>query len=59
LQPGRESTHLLALPEGLVEALAEADVALGLSTLDEVLDLPSTGAWNKKFNSYTVPDTWL
>ena len=36
--------HLLALLEGLVEAVTEGEVGLGLGALDEALDLPGTGA---------------
>ena len=35
---------LLALPEGLIESLAESKVCLALGTLNEVLDLPGAGA---------------
>ena len=37
-----QQVALLALPEGLVEALAERDVVLGLTALQELLDLPGT-----------------
>ena len=35
---------LLALPEGLVKPFAESKVRLSLGTLNEVFDLPGTGA---------------
>ena len=37
-----QQVALLALPERLVEALAEGDVVLGLAALKELLDFPGT-----------------
>ena len=37
-----QQVALLALPERLVEPLAERDVVLGLTALQELLDLPGT-----------------
>ena len=39
-----DSVGNLALPERLVESLAESEVALALGALDELLDLPGAGA---------------
>ena len=39
-----DSVGNLALPERLVESLAESEVALALGALDKLLDLPGAGA---------------
>ena len=39
-----QTSHLLALLQGFIEAVTQGQIGLGLGTLDEALDLPGTGA---------------